>query len=285
MTIPSHGIEEPSHRSSRALFWAACALVTMAGFSLFVLSEQTDRFFAWTIDPPLTAAVMGGAYFSSAVLQFGIAREQKWTNAGVILPGIILFTLLTLAATLIHVDRFRLESPIGWIWLTIYLVFPPLGIIVLWRQGPLSAITRASTQPQSIIARNLALTQAAFLTTTGAVLFAYPASASTLWPWVLTPLTSRAVAAWLIGMGVIAGLEYISNDRTLSRLLGEGKAVLVALIAFSLIRFPEHFEWSSGRAWSFLLVLALLAGSAVLAFAPQGISRSPQPPAAHPSSE
>jgi hypothetical protein len=36
----------------------------------------------------------------------------------------------------------------------------------------------------------------------GALLFVLPTLS--LWPWALTPLTGRAVGAWLIGIGVIA---------------------------------------------------------------------------------
>jgi hypothetical protein len=41
---------------------AASILVSLAGVQLFILTENTDRYFAWTIDPPLTAAALGGAY-------------------------------------------------------------------------------------------------------------------------------------------------------------------------------------------------------------------------------
>jgi hypothetical protein len=43
----------------RGLLLAAGALVFLAGFQLFILTEQTDLYFAWTIQPPLTAAFLG----------------------------------------------------------------------------------------------------------------------------------------------------------------------------------------------------------------------------------
>ena len=43
----------------RAMLWAASLLVLLAGVPLFLGSEQTDLYFAWTIMPPLTAAFLG----------------------------------------------------------------------------------------------------------------------------------------------------------------------------------------------------------------------------------
>jgi hypothetical protein len=34
-----------------------------------------------------------------------------------------------------------------------------------------------------------------------------------IWPWVLTPLTAKAVGTWLIGIGVIAGYIALFDDR------------------------------------------------------------------------
>ena len=43
-----------------------------------------------------------------------------------------------------------------------------------------------------------------------------PASAGTLWPWQLTPLTARTVASWLIAFGIAAALAI--QERDLGRL-------------------------------------------------------------------
>jgi hypothetical protein len=253
-------------RSSRILFAAACVLVLAAGFSLFVLSEQTDRFFAWTIDPPITAAFMGAAYFSAAVLQFGASRETSWSRAGAILPGIIVFTLMTLAATLIHIDRFHMDSPIAWTWLFVYLAFPPFGIAVLLNQGVWVERGRSVVHPLSGASRVLIAAQAIPLTIFGLLLFAIPATTLTFWPWTLTPLTARAIGAWLVGMGITAALEYFRNDETLSRLLSAGKLVLVALIALAVLRYSADVQWGEVPAWLFALVLGLLLTNSALVF-------------------
>lgn len=37
-------------------------LVFLAGVQLFVFSERTDEYFAWTIQPPVGAALLGAGY-------------------------------------------------------------------------------------------------------------------------------------------------------------------------------------------------------------------------------
>jgi hypothetical protein len=43
----------------RALLAVFSVLTALGVVALFVLATATDRFFAWTIEPPLTAALLG----------------------------------------------------------------------------------------------------------------------------------------------------------------------------------------------------------------------------------
>ena len=99
-------------KSMRVMLLAASFLVLLSGILLYVLSEQTDKYFAWTINPPLTAAFLGAGYWASFILEFLSAREQSWEKARIAVPAVALFTLLTLIVTLIHLDKFHLNSPV-----------------------------------------------------------------------------------------------------------------------------------------------------------------------------
>src|ERR1700716_3149135 len=113
---------------------AVSALLLGVSLSLLVLTEQTDRFFAWTISPPLTAAFLGAGYAGSRVFQLLAAWRQLWVHARHAQLGALIFTSLTLLATLIHLDRFHLESFIGVFWVSIYAIAPPVMLILLIRQ-------------------------------------------------------------------------------------------------------------------------------------------------------
>jgi hypothetical protein len=56
---------------------------------------QTETYFAWTIHPPLTAAVLGAGYWASFVLELLSARERLWARTRVAVPAVLLFSTLT----------------------------------------------------------------------------------------------------------------------------------------------------------------------------------------------
>lgn len=86
--------------------------VFIIGIPLFLLSEQTQQYFAWTIVALLTAAFLGAAYWSSCLLEWMASREKRWSNARIAVPAVLLFTALTLGVTLLHLDRFHLYDEV-----------------------------------------------------------------------------------------------------------------------------------------------------------------------------
>ena len=53
----------------RWMLLVAGAFVVIADTQLFVLTEHTERYVAWSVDQPLTAAFLGAGYWASAVLE------------------------------------------------------------------------------------------------------------------------------------------------------------------------------------------------------------------------
>jgi hypothetical protein len=77
----------------------------------------------------------------------------------------------------------------------------------------------------------------------GAALFIAPVDASTLWPWPLTPLTGRAVGAFLCGFAVAAAFAAREND--LDRLRGSAYSY-ATLGALELLAVAVHSGDLSG---------------------------------------
>ena len=131
----------PLGRGIRRLLSAATVLVALAGFQLFVLSAKTDRWFAWTIGEPLSAATLGALYWASLVTVRFAMRERTWATARGPLLGVQAFTAMTLAATLLHLGTFHLTGGrataviAGWAWLVVYVVEPFAWAILLLRGG------------------------------------------------------------------------------------------------------------------------------------------------------
>jgi hypothetical protein len=254
----------PLAGSMRIWFWIDCLLVTIAGIQLFILSEQTELYFAWTIALPLTAAFLGASYLASLALVYLSSRKQTWAEARLAVFGVWVFTTITTVITLIHLGRFHLTSPIltarlaAWFWLAIYLIVPPalLVLIVLQMRLPGGDPARRLRLPSWY--RLILGLQALLLVLAGAALLAFPTAAP--WPWKLTPLTGAAVGAWLVGVSVIATQAIWENDwsRVWNTNLSYGFLALLQLLA--LARYREVVSWSSPSAgiYVFFLVSMLL---------------------------
>src|SRR3954451_22544052 len=116
----------------RALLAAFSVLTGLAVVALFVLATATDRFFAWTIAKPLTAALKGAGYAEGLLLVVLSLRDPVWANSRLAVLTILAFTLLTLAATVLHIDKFHLQPEFAalpwlaraaaWFWLTVYVL-------------------------------------------------------------------------------------------------------------------------------------------------------------------
>ena len=264
---PPHAGVRPLTGGMRWLLRVASVLVFIIGIPLFLLSEQTDRYFAWTISLPLTAAFLGAGYWSSFFIEFVASRERLWANSRVAVPAVFVFTGLTLVATLIHLDLFHLGSrfavitQIGtWTWIAVYVSVPIL-LAVLWAvENRLPGGDPPGHAPMSGGIRLVIYLLAAGMLVVGVALFVAPLGAGVLWPWELTPLTGRAVGAWLIGLGVAAANMAWEGDWRRVLPVSAMFAVFGALELVVLLRFLGDLDWSVARAWIYLLfLLSMLA--------------------------
>ena len=253
----------PLTRELRLVLAAFAGLALVAGFLLFPLAEETERFFSWTIQPPLTAAFMGAAYWAAFVLIGWAARAGTWEVARPVLVPVTTIAILLLVATLIHVDKFDLDSVFGWFWLVVYCTVPPVLAALVWAQSrrPGAAAPPGRSVPAALRAALLA--QAAVMGALGAVMYVATSTAEDLWPWALTPLTARAVSAFLIGFACAAG--YAAADNRLERFAGAAYAytVLGALELLAAAIFAGNLEGGAGTVlYVAFAVTVLVVGAA-----------------------
>ncbi|MFB9654668.1 hypothetical protein [Pseudarthrobacter oxydans] len=267
----------------RWLLYVAAFLVFLAGLVLFVFPLRSAEWFAWTVNPPMTAVFLGAAYWSAAGLEVTGARSASWESARLAVWPVFVFTTLTLGVTLLHLDRFHLSPENGplarvatWAWLAIYAIVPVAMLVVSWMQIRSRRPAATSVKPgRPVLPPALRLLMAGIagvLLLCGVALLAIPAYAATWWPWTLSELTARAVGAWMVGLGWSAAQGQSSADLRTVRPVALTSVAFVILQALALLRYGGALAWPSAPAIGFVTVLLAIGTAGGWALA---LSRSP----------
>lgn len=247
---------------------AAGLAVTYAGFVLFFFPARSADLFTWNIQPPVTAAFLGAMYASGTPLLLLIARRRTtWLQARAVLPPFVTVSIGMLVATALHADKFIWSSAVTWLWLVLYAVFPPL-VVGLYIQHA----RRMTAEPPIRLALNPRFRAGAraiglALGLFGLGLFVVPGTFDDLWPWPLTPLTARAIGAWLVSLGVALFSVAHERDWAAIRLIAPQGVLVSGLLLAGAVRFHDAFDWDRAPTWIYFggVSVALIGGIALLA--------------------
>jgi hypothetical protein len=193
----------------RILFRASTGLALIAGLLLFVGATRTDDYFSWTIEPPQTAAFLGAAYWAAAVLFAWASAQSSWASLRIAFLPELTVAVLLLVATFGHVEKFHGDL-FGYFWVTVYALATPILIYLLATTEP-EAGAPEPREPMPPLLRLALIAQGGVFAIYGAGLFVAPSTFDSLWPWALTPLTARAIASFLLGFAVAAGIAVAGN--------------------------------------------------------------------------
>jgi hypothetical protein len=228
----------------------------LIGVPLVLLATRTDDFFAWTIQPPLTAAFLGANYWTSAVLALAASRERVWANGRLSISVAVVFAPLTTAATFLHLDKFHLDTFFGWFWVAAYGVYPVMLAVLLWKQLQTPGTDPPRQRPLPIWIKMIMAADAVVMIPLGVALFLAPGTFGGLWPWELTDLTGRVVAAWLLAFGVLGAHALWENDVRRLRSVLVAAPLLGALQVLGLLRFGDDVQWGEPGTYVFLALVA-----------------------------
>ena len=251
----------------RTALYLGTVLVFLAGIQLSVLTTTTDRFFAWTIAAANSAAFLGAFYWTSVPLAFTSARAPTWDRARVGVPGVLVFLWLTLATTAIHADKFHFHSPMflaksaAWVWLLIYAIDPVLLSVALLRQVRAPGVDPPRVAPAGRRYLMAIGVGAAVVLAVAIGLFVTPDWAARWWPWPLTPLTARAIASWLAGLGVVMATAVFERDWIRIRGANVAFTLLGVLELIGLARFRHEVDWRNLASWA---LVGFFAGAVLI---------------------
>ena len=245
----------------RAGLLAIAGVIFLLGLSLFVFPGRTDTLFAWTIQPPLTAAFLGASYWASTTLALTCALERNWVSARAFVAPYLIAGVVLLVVTFVHLDRFHMDDVTGWAWLILYAVFPPAVVALLVRQVRVPGAEPPRSAPVPAWATAVFALQATVMVVLGTALVIAPVDVGSLWPWTLTPLTGRAIGVFVLSQGVLVLTICRERDWDRVRPAVLQYALVGTLHLIAVARFSETFDWDDPGSWlylGFILSVALM---------------------------
>ena len=221
---------------------AFAGLALTAGALLFVGADDTDDWFSWTIEPPLTAAALGAFYWGAFALLATAATGPGWRAVRTTVLPVLAIAVTLLVITLIHLDRFDMDSLFGVFWLCAYIAAPPLLIagIALERRRGRGRIEPPAGRTVPPLGRGLRIALAAegaAMLIVSALMLLAPDTAADFWPWALTPLTSRALGAFMLGVALVA--LGVAREEWIE-LLAATAVALITLASLQLLAVAIH---------------------------------------------
>jgi hypothetical protein len=252
---------------TRLTFVLSAALAIIAGVQLYVLADHTKTYFAWTIAAPLSAAFLGASYWAGALLLLLGLRERAWANLRIAVAAVLGFVPLMCLATVMHFDRFHLSriefEPrlAAWAWMIVYVTVPFILVAMLVLQlrapgGDPSRTARVSPALRMLIGANAVIAGAV-----GLALFVAPQAMAPVWPWPLTPLTSRAIGSGFVAMAT-GSIQFLREKDWVRTRIGPVPYMLIgALHLAALLRYHATVDWARAGSWVYLFfMIAVFVG-------------------------
>jgi hypothetical protein len=267
-TLASRTDPRPALPATRAVLGTFAVLSTLALISLYFFSDRTNEWFAWTIAPPLSAAFFGACFGSTLVIEILSLRQPAWAPIRLNALAIFVFASLTLAATLLHLDKFHLTGDnaatfqaqaAAWFWLVVYIVVPLALPVLMVLQERAPGNDPPDRFPVPAVLRVALGVESAVLLGVGVALFAVPSTASTLWPWALTPLVAQVTGAWLVAFGLVSGVTAVAGDLGRQRGATIAYTVLGVLVLVATVRFRGTVAWDRPSGWIYLAMAVAVA--------------------------
>jgi len=231
---------------------------------LYFFPDQSGQRFAWPIKPPinamlLAAAYAGGIYYFSSVV---VARRWHTIKAG-FLP-VTTFAGLLGIATILHWDKFTHGSIAFILWSGLYFTTPFL-VFGAWLYNRSQDPGRSATGEALIPAAWRLFFGLLALATlpVGLLLFISPGVLIPLWPWTMTPLTTRVLAAMFM-LPAVLSLEIALDPRwTLAQRLLEAQFISLVLFVIAILRDQADIDHTN-LLYQVFLALILVSISALI---------------------
>jgi len=245
---------------TRVVAYVIIPFLVVAAFLLLVLPGGTEQHFAWTINPPVTAMLLGSAYAGGIWFFVQVATQRHWHRVRHGFPAVLVFASLLAAATFLHWDRFHFGHVSFITWVVLYVTTPVLVLIAIvleLREDDGAPEADELTIPG--LWRYVLALVGAVASVTGLVLFAVPSLLIGVWAWEVTPLTARIVGAVLTLPGLVNIWMLWDSRWSAFRRVFQAQLVSLACIVLAIVVRFGDLEWERPAAWLFTIGIAVSA--------------------------
>lgn len=246
-----------------------------ASVLLYVLPAETGKAtdslleparFAWPVRPEMTAMFMGSCYGAGAYFFQRVSFGGSWHAVAAYFPGISVFAWLMGISTFLHWDKFNHAHVAFFAWLLLYVVTPFLvPLLYVRNRGADPGALAAGDATVPVRIRLLVGAGGVALLAIAAVMYVAPSVAIDVWPWKLTPLTSRVIAAFASATATAAVL--LSRDPRWSawKVFVRSAVLAAALLAVAAVRAWGEFDAGNPLSYAFVAGMgSLVAGGIAL---------------------
>jgi predicted small integral membrane protein len=269
-----------------ATHWACLvvfAILVPALVILWGIPDRTEDAWAWTIQPDLTPIFLGAGYGAGAYFFLRTFLSDQFHPSAAGIFGAAFFASFMLIATLIHWDKFNhgdaplIGALVFYGWVAVYIISPFVVLGLWWTNRRTDSGEPAPGEAiVPLWVRRVAQVVAAGAFLGAAVFYLAPDEAIDVWPWDLTPLTSRVIGSFTAQVGV--GALLISLDRRWSawKLIVETFFVATALLLIGAIRAWDDFD--TDNTLTYLYLGGLVTADIALLFLYRSMSREEERP-------
>jgi len=223
---------------------------------LYIFPDRSDVLFAWPIRPRMSAMMLGATYIGGAVFFTRVILTKHWHTVKLGLLPVSAFAAFLGIATIIHWDSFTHGHISFRLWTLLYFVLP-FVIPVVWfvnqKHDPKPVTPDMPSGLKIFFAA-----EGVILVVVSLLLMAAPALMIPTWPWTLSPLTSRVMAAMFILPGLVGFGIALTGKRDSARIILEAQIIAVILILGAVPFASTDFNWTRPVSWFFVVGMSVL---------------------------
>ncbi|MEX0926069.1 MAG: hypothetical protein WD208_05060 [Dehalococcoidia bacterium] len=264
---------------TRALSAFIAPFLVIAFLILFLRSHETERLFAWPIGPQMTAMMLGATYLTGVFFFTTVMFARRWQQVKFGFIPVTAFASMMGVATVLHWDAFAHGHLAFWLWAGLYFTTPFL-VFAVWLRNTRSArlsppLPGQLTLPSPVRAAVGAVGLIGVLQSL--LLFMLPNFMIDIWPWTLSELTARVVAAQFIVFSFYSVAAFLDPRWESLRLATRSQLVAPVFFLVAVVASWDNFDTSNPLTWFFVfnVVVVFVIGVPAMYFFMERRRKSP----------